>query len=213
MKGLDFVAGATVTVGGLPATDVNVTDVHTLTMKTPNLPAGSISAVTVQNPGGGLSGTLPNGWIVDFLDVPGNNQFYLYVTRLVAGGITAGVGNGFYGVTQGTLRQQMAVFLLKARLGVCYTPPPCSGTFPDVPCSNNFAPWIEALAAARHHGRLRGRQLLPRQRRDAPADGGVPVEGQARLAVRAASLRGPLCATCRARRSSPTGSSSCRRRA
>jgi len=161
VKGLDFVAGATVTVGGLPATNVNVTDVHTLTMTTPNLPAGSINAVTVQNPGGGLSGTLPNGWIADFLDVPGNNQFYLYVTRLVAGGITAGIGNGLYGVNQGTLRQQMAVFLLKSKLGVCYTPPPCSGTFPDVPCSSNFAPWIEALAAQGITGGCGGGNYCP----------------------------------------------------
>jgi len=26
-----------------------------------------------------------------------------------------------------------------------YTPPPCEGLFPDVPCSNQFAPWIEQL--------------------------------------------------------------------
>jgi hypothetical protein len=25
-------------------------------------------------------------------------------------------------------------------------PPPCTGVFPDVPCSSNFAPWIEQLA-------------------------------------------------------------------
>jgi hypothetical protein len=41
----------------------------------------------------------------------------------------------------------MAVFLLKAEHGLCYTPPPCSGVFTDVPCSSNFAPWIEAMAA------------------------------------------------------------------
>ena len=53
---------------------------------------------------------------------------------LVSNGITAGVGGGNYGVDQGTKRQQMAVFLLKAKHGLCYVPPPCTGAFPDVPC-------------------------------------------------------------------------------
>ena len=39
----------------------------------------------------------------------------------------------------------MAVFILKAEHGLCYTPPPCAGIFPDVPCSSNFAPWIETM--------------------------------------------------------------------
>ena len=42
----------------------------------------------------------------------------------------------------------MAVFLLRGKKGLCYTPPPCTGTvFDDVPCTgNSFDPWIEALA-------------------------------------------------------------------
>jgi hypothetical protein len=69
------------------------------------------------------------------------------VTTLVSNGITAGIGGGLYGVTDKTLRQQMAVFILKAKHGLCYTPPPCAGVFTDVPCSSNFAPRIEAMAA------------------------------------------------------------------
>ena len=42
----------------------------------------------------------------------------------------------------------MAVFLLKARYGICYVPPPCTvQVFPDVPCSLSFAPWINELVA------------------------------------------------------------------
>ena len=148
VKGLNFLAGATATVGGLPATNVSVTDSHTLSLTTPHLNPGTVNPISVSNPGGGTSGTLPNGFIANFTDVPSNNQFYLYVTRLVASSITAGVGGGFYGVNQGTLRQQMAAFLLKSRFGVCYTPPPCTGVFSDVPCTNIFAAWIEALAAS-----------------------------------------------------------------
>ena len=40
----------------------------------------------------------------------------------------------------------MAVFLLKSKHGQCFVPPACTGVFPDVPCSNPFAPWIEQLA-------------------------------------------------------------------
>ena len=41
----------------------------------------------------------------------------------------------------------MAVFLLKARHGSQFVPPPAAGVFPDVPVSSPFAPWIEQLAA------------------------------------------------------------------
>ncbi len=96
----------------------------------------------------GTSGTLPNGWIADFLDVNDLHIFYTYVTTLVRNEITVGVGGGNYGVTQNTKRQQMAVFLLKARYGICFVPPPCTvQVFPDVPCSLSFAPWINELVA------------------------------------------------------------------
>jgi hypothetical protein len=147
LKGLAFEAGATVTVGGVPATNVTLVDANTLSIEVPVLPSGTINDVFVQNPGAGLSGTLPNGRIADFLDVNSSNTFYSYVTKLVASGITAGVGDGFYGVNQPTLREQMAVFLLKSKYGVCFTPPPCSGVFTDVACPSLFADWIEELAA------------------------------------------------------------------
>lgn len=147
IKGLAFEDGATVTVGGVPATNVTLVDAHTLSILVPVLPAGSINNVFVQNPGGGLSGTLPNGRIADFLDVSSGNPFYAYVTKLVADGITAGVGGGNYGVNQPTLREQMAVFLLKSKYGLCFTPPQCTGMFDDVPCPSLFADWIEELAA------------------------------------------------------------------
>ena len=70
------------------------------------------------------------------------------MVTLVRNEITVGVGGGNYGVAQNTKRQQMAVFLLKSKFGICYTPPPCTvPAFPDVPCSSNFAPWINELVA------------------------------------------------------------------
>ena len=106
-------------------------------------------------------GTLPNGWIADFLDVPGAQQFYSFVTTLVRNTITVGVGGGAYGIDSPTLRRQMAVFLLKARHGLCYVPPPCTGTFPDVPCPSTFADWIEALAAEGITGGCGGGNYCP----------------------------------------------------
>jgi len=146
LAGFHFLDGATVKVGGVAATNVNVSNYNTITMTTPSLLPGSLNDIVVTNTDGS-KGTLPNGWIADFLDVPGGQQFYTQVTTLVRNAITVGVGNGNYGVGLGTKRQQMAVFLMKAKHGLCYTPPPCAGVFPDVPCPSNFAPWIEALAA------------------------------------------------------------------
>jgi IPT/TIG domain/S-layer homology domain len=145
IKGMEFETGATVTVGGVPATNVTATSPTTITATMPAFPAGTLHDLTVSTPSG-LSSTLPNGWMTDFSDMPDTTLFHDFVVRLVTNGVATGVGGGNYGAQSPTLREQMAVFLLKGRHGACYAPPPCSGVFADVPCSNPFAPWIEALA-------------------------------------------------------------------
>jgi hypothetical protein len=40
-------------------------------------------------------------------------------------------------------------------------PPPCTGIFPDVLCSSNFAPWIEQLAAEGITGGCGSRNYCP----------------------------------------------------
>jgi len=146
LTGTHFVAGASVTFGGVAGTNVVVTDETDASAVAPALNAATVNDIVVTNPDG-TSGTLRKAWIVDFLDVPGSQQFYSFVTTLVANAITAGVGNGNYGVDQPTLREQMAVFLLKGRHGICYAPPHCTGIFEDVTCPSTFADWIEALFA------------------------------------------------------------------
>ncbi len=147
LTGTDFIDGATVAIGGVPATGVDVDSFTHLTATTPALAPGTVNDIVVTNTDSS-TGTLVKGYVSDFLDVPGANIFYSFVTKLVSNGITAGVGGGNYGVTQDTLRQQMAVFLLKAKYGLCYTPPPCTTqVFDDVPCSLVFAPWINELVA------------------------------------------------------------------
>jgi len=81
-----------------------------------------------------------------FADVPSNAFAAAWIERLAAEGITAGCGNGD-GFCPGAAvtRAQMAVFLLKTEHGSAWTPPPASGVFTDVPASNPFAAWIEAL--------------------------------------------------------------------
>ncbi len=160
IKGTDFAAGATVTVGGQPATNINVSSATTITAKTPPLSAGLANDIQVVNTDGTV-GTLLKAFVSDFLDVPLGQQFYAFVTKLVSNGITAGIGGGNYGVNDNTLRQQMAVFLLRGKHGLCYTPPPCAGTFSDVPCPSTFAPWIEALAAEGITGGCGGGKFCP----------------------------------------------------
>ena len=64
-------------------------------------------------------------------------------------GVTAGCGAGFYCRNAPTTRAQMAVFLLKAKLGPTYTPPPPTRhVFSDVPADGFAAAWIEDLAPA-----------------------------------------------------------------
>jgi hypothetical protein len=148
LYGFNFLPGATVTVGGIPAPSVVVDDYDTVTFTTPALTPGTLYDVTLTNTDG-TTGTLPNGFLADFLDVPnGGQQFFSFVYGLVRNEITAGIGGGLYGVNDPTKRQQMAVFLMKAKHGICYTPPSCANaSFSDVPCSSNFAPWIYALVA------------------------------------------------------------------
>ena len=54
------------------------------------LTPGSLNAITISNPSG-TAGTLPNGWIADFLDTSSAQQFYFLITRLVANQITVGL--------------------------------------------------------------------------------------------------------------------------
>ena len=166
-KGSDFADPTTLVVDGVPAPDVVFVDSTTLTATAPAFPPGTSHDI-VATTSDGLSGTLVKGWVSDFLDVDGSHPFYPYVTTLIANGITVGVGDGIFGVDSPTLRQQMAVFLLRSRHGLCYSPPPCVGIFADVPCPSQFADWIEALANEGITGGCGGEDYCPQDpvRRD-----------------------------------------------
>ncbi|MFI5415494.1 MAG: S-layer homology domain-containing protein, partial [Candidatus Lutacidiplasmatales archaeon] len=85
---------------------------------------------------------------VDFLDVPPTNPFHDFVNTVSRDGITAGCGGGDFCPGAPVTRAQMAVFLLKGKLGADHVPPPATGTvFADVPQGSFAADWIEELAS------------------------------------------------------------------
>jgi parallel beta-helix repeat protein len=147
IEGMLFVAGATVSIGGTPATGIIVDSATKIRATAPAKPAGTVHDIVVTLPGG-MTGTMRNGYVSRFTDVA-SGGFGPSIAKLSANAVTAGCGNGStYCPDAGATRAQMAVFLLRSKKGLCYTPPPATGTvFTDVPANSFAAAWIEALAA------------------------------------------------------------------
>lgn len=82
-----------------------------------------------------------------FGDVGAGDFAASYIEQLFRDGITAGCGGGNYCPNVQVTRDQMAVFLLRAKYGSGYRPPQAAGVFSDVPVSYWAASWIERLAA------------------------------------------------------------------
>jgi len=82
-----------------------------------------------------------------FLDVGAGDFAAGFIEQLFLDGITAGCGNNNYCPNDTVTRDQMAVFLLRAKHGAGYSPPPATGIFGDVPLSYWAVHWIEQLAA------------------------------------------------------------------
>ena len=96
---------------------------------------GKLGAVYAPPPGSGTR----------FTDVPPGSFALDWIEDLAASGITAGCDTYLFCPDRPVTRAQMAVFLLKAKHGSAYVPPPASGIFGDVPAASPFAPWIEEL--------------------------------------------------------------------
>jgi len=128
-----------------------LTTLHSFTLDDGDAPAAGLVQATDGNFYGTAQGGPAGGGVVFrlspncFWDVPSTDPFYTYICTIAADGITAGCGSGDYCPDAAALRKQMAVFLLKAKEGVSYVPPPAVGIFTDVPASDPFAPWIEEL--------------------------------------------------------------------
>ncbi len=87
----------------------------------------------------------PVGSSTGFNDVPTTYWAAAWIKELAAEGITSGCGNGNYCPGTVVTREQMAVFLLRAKHGAAYTPPAATGMFADVPQNYSVAAWIEQL--------------------------------------------------------------------
>jgi murein DD-endopeptidase MepM/ murein hydrolase activator NlpD len=83
-----------------------------------------------------------------FNDVPKNYWAAAWIEQFYKDGITGGCGTSplRYCPTNPVTRAQMAIFLLRAKHGKNYTPPPAEGIFNDVPVTYWAADWIEQLS-------------------------------------------------------------------
>lgn len=85
-----------------------------------------------------------------FADVPTTHWAAAYIEQLFNDGITSGCATSPARYCPGSTvgRAEMAIFLLRAKHGSAFTPPPATGTvFDDVPASYWAAAWIEQAFA------------------------------------------------------------------
>lgn len=84
-----------------------------------------------------------------FADVPVDHWAKAWIEQFADEGFTTGCATNplRFCPAAPISREQMAVFLLRARYGSDFVPPPATGVFADVPAGYWAAPWIEKLAA------------------------------------------------------------------
>ncbi|MBI5294234.1 MAG: SBBP repeat-containing protein [Chloroflexi bacterium] len=110
----------------------------------------------------GVAYTPPPATGTVFTDVPLGHWAGSWIEQLAAEGITGGCGGNNYCPNSYVTREQMAIFLLLAKHGSSYTPPPATGVFADVPANYWAAPWIEQLAAEGITGGCGGGNFCPK---------------------------------------------------
>ena len=125
------------------------------------LPPGSLNDVIVTNTDG-TTGTLPKGWVADFLDVPGGHSSTRMSRRSSRNAITVGVGGGHYGAAQDTSGSRWPSSCSRPKLRHLLHPPPCAGGLPRRALLLHFRRLDRGARRRGHHRRLRRRQLLPR---------------------------------------------------
>ena len=135
------------------------------------------------------TGRSPSGWVADFLDVPPAHPFHDYVVTLVSNAVAAASAAATTGPTTTTLRQQMAVFLLKAQARPLLRASAVHRNLRRRSLPLHLRRLDRGARRRGHHRRLRRRQLLPAEPGPARPDGRLPVEGRARIRLRAAALR------------------------
>jgi len=99
--------------------------------------------------------------VASFVDVPTSYWAWQWIEIVAKNGITAGCTTTprQYCPAGVVTREQMAVFLLRAKHGPSYVPPAATGIFADVPVTYWAAAWIEQLA---NEGITAGCSLSPK---------------------------------------------------
>jgi len=144
IKGMQFSGTPTVTIGGISATGVTLVNSTQINATAPALPAGAAYDVVVSVPGA-PTGRMKNGYVTFPTD---GSAFMPSIVKLIAAGITQGCGVGTYCPNNTITRAEMAIFLIRAKYGLCFTPPAATGTmFSDVPAGAFGARHIELLAS------------------------------------------------------------------
>ena len=87
--------------------------------------------------------------VASFEDVPTTFWAWKWIEILSSNGITSGCSTSpaLFCPAGTVTRDQMAIFLLRAKHGTGYHPPAATGLFEDVPVTHWAAAWIEQLAS------------------------------------------------------------------
>ena len=93
----------------------------------------------------GSTYTPPTATGTKFNDVPLGTFGAAWIEQLAVEGITSGCGGGNYCPTTPVSRAQMAIFLVRAKHGIAFTPPTATGVFTDVVVGSFGADYIEQL--------------------------------------------------------------------
>jgi hypothetical protein len=81
-----------------------------------------------------------------FNDVPCSNPNAKWIAQLKADGVTNGTGDGNYAPDVSVTRAEMAVLVLRTKMGPTYAPPSCQWDYGDAPCPQHWASsWISEL--------------------------------------------------------------------
>jgi len=98
-----------------------------------------------------------------FADVPASYWAAAWIEQLATEGITSGCGGANYCPDSAVTRAQMAVFLLRSKHGIAYSPPAVGAStgFGDVPTGYWAAAWIKQLAAEAITGGCGGGNYCP----------------------------------------------------
>jgi uncharacterized repeat protein (TIGR01451 family) len=82
-----------------------------------------------------------------FQDVSAEDFAAAFIEQFYRDGITRGCATDMFCPNRSVTRAEIAIFLLRAKHGAEYAPPPATGIFDDVPLDHWAAAWIEQFSA------------------------------------------------------------------